>query len=151
MTKTFSESQKHGQSALQDRVYALIIVLYTQTLAEDQIADTPEHAYTKNFRRHGGSHFQRNCDLTDSHPFLSVYPFDHDSADAFAIVFETSIPDVTYRLPCCGDVFPTDIDFSSSVCANVGSVVCFLILFSVDVFHEVVDVRDRGGSSILPP
>ena len=67
VTKTFSDNQKHGQSAVQDPVYALICVLYTQTLTEDQIEDTREHAYPNNFRRHGGSHFQRNCDLTDSH------------------------------------------------------------------------------------
>ena len=46
----------------------------TQTFAEDQIEGTREHAYTKNFRRHGGSHFQRNCDLTDCHPFFVCLP-----------------------------------------------------------------------------
>ena len=41
--------------------------------------------------------------------------------------------------------------FSPSLCANVGPTVCFLVMFSADVFHETVDVRDRCGSSALPP
>ena len=44
VTLTFSDSQKHDQSAVQDPVYALINFLYTQTFAEDQIEDTREHA-----------------------------------------------------------------------------------------------------------
>ena len=69
--------------------------------------------------------------------------FDHDSAAALAVVFETSIPEATYRFPCCG--------FIVSLCACVGPVVCFLIMFPVDVLHKVVDVRDRYGNSSLPP
>ena len=60
--------------------------------------------------------------------FLSVYTFDHDSAAALAIVSETSISEATYRFPGCGDVFPVDIDFSSSLCANVGPVVAAVVI-----------------------
>ena len=94
------------KSSVQDLVYAFIDVLYTRTLAEDQNEDTREDAYSKNFRCHSSSHFQRHCDFTDCHPFLSVNTFDHDSAAALAIVFEVSIPETTYRFPCCRSVFP---------------------------------------------
>ena len=95
--------------------------------------------------------FHRNCDLTDCHPCLSVYTFDHDSAAAPAIVFVTSIPEASYRLPRCVRVFPVENNFSTSLCASVGPVICLLIMFSENVFHEVVDIRDRFGSSSLPP
>ena len=87
VTKTFSDSQKDEQSAVQDPFHALINVLYNQTLAEDQIEDTREHAYTKNFRRHGGSLGRTAILLIVTHFCMST-PFDHDSAAALAIVFE---------------------------------------------------------------
>ena len=44
-----------------------------------------------------------------------------------------------------------DINFFSSLCANVGPVICFLVLFPLDLPHEVVDDRGRRDSSSLPP
>ena len=38
-----------------------------------------------------------------------------------------------------------------SLCANVGPMEGFLIVFSVDMLRKVVDVRDRLGDSPLPP
>ena len=65
----------------------------------------------RNFLCHGSSHFQRNCDLTDCHPFLSVYPFDHDSSAALTIIFQASQkPRIAFHA-CCRSVFPLDIDF----------------------------------------
>ena len=77
-----------------------------------------------------------------------VYSIDHDSAAALVIIFETSILSLSMLLAY---VFPVEINFPSPLCAHVGPVVCFLIMFPVDVFHEVIDVRDRFGSSSLPP
>ena len=115
-----------------------------------KIEDTREHAYTKNFRYHGGTLFQWNCDFTDWHPFF-VYSLGHDSEAAPAIVFEASIPETTYRFPCSWGVFPIDINFLSSLCANVGPVACFLVLFPLDLLHEVFGDRGRRDSSSLPP
>ena len=55
-----------------------------------RVSTEAEHAHPNNFRRHCGTDFQWNCDLTDCHPFSSGYPFDHDSAAAPAIVLEAS-------------------------------------------------------------
>ena len=74
--------------------------------------------------------------------FFSVNPFDHDFAAAPAIVFEASMPETT------GSSFQK-ISIFFSLCSNVGPVVCFLIMFLVDVLHEVVDVRDRCGCTSL--
>ena len=70
VNQTLQTVRRHHQSTGQDPVKKLIDILYTQTFATDQIEKTREYAYTKNFRRHGSTHFQRNCDLTGCHPFL---------------------------------------------------------------------------------
>ena len=127
------QSKRHDQSTGKDPVYSLVDVLYTQTFAKDQIEDTREHAHLNNFRRHSRTHFQWNCDPTDCHPFFSVYTFDHDSAAAPAVVFKGSVPETTYRFPCDWGVFVL-LDYVPCRCA-----------------HEVVDVRDRCGSTSFPP
>ena len=113
---------------MQGPVDALIHVLYTQTFAEDQIEDAREHAYSKNFRRHGGTHFQKNGDLTDCHPCSSFYPFDHNSAAALAVVFEAPVPEATRRFPRRGTIFSVGIISSLSLCSNVSNVVCLLVV-----------------------
>ena len=72
---------------MQDSIDSLFDVLYTQTLAQDQIEDTCEHAHSKNCSCHDRTRFQRNCNFTNCHPIFSVDPFDHDSAAALTIVF----------------------------------------------------------------
>ena len=146
VTQTFQIAKRH-ESAMKGPVYSLIDVPYTQTFPEDQIEDTREHAHPNNFRRHSSTHFKMNFDLADCHPFLSVFSFDHDSAAALAIVFEASIPDASYRFPCCGYVFPRENNFL----LPYFPVFCFLIMFPEDVLHEVVNVRDRCGCTSLPP
>ena len=47
------------------------------------------------------------------------HPFHHDSAAAFTIVFETSIPEVTYRFPRCGIIFSVDTNVSLSLCSDI--------------------------------
>ena len=135
---------------MQDPIDSLIDVLYTQTLVEDQIKDTCEHAYPKTFHCHGRAHFQRHCDFSDCHPFFSVYSFDYYSTSATAIVFEASIPETTYRLPHCV-LTSVDDNFPPPLCAYISPMVCFLIVFLVDMVHEAVDFRDRLGNSLLPP
>ena len=74
LTQTLQTVKRHDQSTEKDSVYSLIDVLYTQISTEDQIEDTREHAYSKNFRRHCGTHFQWNCDFTDCHPYFLSTP-----------------------------------------------------------------------------
>ena len=139
-----------NQSDVQDSIDSLIDVLNTQALAEDQIEDTCEHEHTSHFRRHCRTHFQKHCKLTDCHSFFSVDPFYHNTTSACDIVFEASIPESSYRFPCCGIIFSVDINLSPSLCAYIGLVI-FFVMFSVAVLHEAVDVRDWRGHSSLPP
>ena len=47
--------------------------------------------------------------------------------------------------------FSVDINLSPSLCACTSTVVCLLVMFSVDVLHKIVDVWDWRGNSSLPP
>ena len=87
--------------SVEDSIDSVIDVLNTQAFAEDEVDDTREHTYTSNFSCHGRSRFQRDCNFTDCHPFSPVDLFDYNAAPASTIVFETSIPEAPYRLPCC--------------------------------------------------
>ena len=55
------------------------------------------------------------------------------------------------RLPCFSITTSVDNNFSLSLCTNVGPMVCFLVVFSVDVLHEVVDFRNWSGYPLFPP
>ena len=65
VTQTLETVKRHDQSTWKDPVCLLIDVLYTQTLAKDQIEDTREHALHETAMFTGFTQF-------------SVYPFDHD-------------------------------------------------------------------------
>ena len=82
---------------MQDSIDSLIDVLYTPTLAQDQIEDTCEHAHSKNFSCHDRTRFQRNCNFTDCHPIFSVDSFDHDSAAALFIETPSQKPKTMVR------------------------------------------------------
>ena len=55
-------------------VSSMIIVLDTHAFAKNQVEDTRWHAHTNIFSCHGRTHFQRQCNFTDCHPFFSVNP-----------------------------------------------------------------------------
>ena len=82
-----------NRSVIEDSIDSVIDVLNTQAFAKDQIDSTREYAHTSSFSCHGRSHFLKDCNFTDCHPFFPVDPFDHISATVSAIVFETSIPE----------------------------------------------------------
>ena len=108
-------------------VSSMIDVLDTHAFAKNQVEDTRQHA-RNNFSCHGRTHFQRQCNFTDRHPCFSVDPFDHNAASASAVVFEASVPDASYRFPCCGiisfvdDYFPPSFHFSVFLKAQGGIV-----------------------------
>ena len=75
--------------------------------------------------------------------------FDYNTTSASAIVFEASIPEASYCLPCCGVISFVNDYFSPFLHANVSPVICFLTVCSVDMFHETV--RDPLGDFPSPP
>ena len=117
----------------------------TQAFTEDQSADTC------NLGRYSRTHFQRDCNFTDRHLFFSVNHFDRHTASTAAIVFETAVPKSFHRLPRLGVISSVKDNFSMSLCANVGPVTSFLIMFSIDMLHEAVNVRNRFGDIPFPP
>ena len=133
-------------SVVQDSVDSLIDGVNTQAFAEDQIEDTGQHAHTSNFCCHGRAPTFRGVEI-----FYWFDPFDHNITFVPAIAFKASIPEASYRLPCCGILSSVDDYFPSSLRANVGPVVCFLVVFPVDMVYEAVNIRDRLGDSPLPP
>ena len=101
-----------------------------------QIRD-PEHAtklelsrlYTADWERYG----RRN---KDAHKISESQP-----------QTRSSINERTH----CGLTTSVDDIFPPPVCAFISPMVCFLIMFPVDMVHEAVDIRDRLGNSLPPP
>ena len=91
--------------------------------------------------------FHRDCMVANRHPFSPVDPFDHRTTSTSVIVIEAAIPVTFHRFPRLGIVTSVKDNFPSSLCANVGPVVSFLIVLSVDMFHEVVNPRNWDGQS----
>ena len=130
---------------------AQIDVFDTRAFAENQVDDTCEHARACNLGCHSRTHFQRKRKFTHRHPFFSVNSFDHHTTSTSAIVLETAVPKSFHHLPRLGVISSVDHNFSLSLCANVGPVFSFLIVFSMDMFHEAVNVRNRFGDILFPP
>ena len=114
MTKTLCIVKIHikTQSVAQDSIDTLIDVLNTQVFAEDQIEDTRGHVHISILDCHSRIYFQRNSNFIDCHSSFPVDPFDHNSTSASVILFEASIPEVSYRLPYCGVISSLDVYFS---------------------------------------
>ena len=119
-----------------------------QASAENQIKDTREHAHTSNLGRHSRAHFQAVCNLTNRHTCFPVDNFDDHTTSAFAIVFEAAVPIAFHRLPCPRIITSVKDNFPLSLWSNVGPVVSFLNVFSVDMFHETVNVRRPSLSTM---
>ena len=83
--------------------------------------------------------------------YFSVNHFDRHTASTAAIVFETAVPKSFHRLPRLGVISSVKDNFSMSLCASVGPVTSFLIMFSRDMLHEAVKVRNLFGDIPFPP
>ena len=110
-------------SVVEYSVDAQIDVLDTQPFTGNQIDDTCEHVHACNLGCHSRTHFQRDCNFTDCH--------DHHTTSTFALVFEASIPITFHRLPRLRILTSVKDYFPLSLCADVGPVVGFRIVFSL--------------------
>ena len=108
-----------------------IDVFDTQAFTEDQINDTCEYAHACSLSRHSRTHFQMDCNFTDSHRSFPVDSFDYHTASTFAVVFRAAIPKAFHRLPRRGVISSVKIYFPPSLRSNVSPVVSFLTVFSV--------------------
>ena len=124
-------------------MHRLIDFFDTQAFTEDQIKDSREHAHTSNLGCHSRANFQRIALLlmvthfslstpliTIPHPLLPVF-----------LKLPSQNPFTAFRV---SELSRLSRNFSLSLCADVGQVVSFLIVFSVDNFHEVLSMFEIG-------
>ena len=128
----------HDQPTRWDLVYSLIDDLYTD--------------FCKRLdRRHSWASFSQELPLSWRHTLSMELRFHWltpifclQSGSRFRSRFPSQKARTTFHVV-------GDINFFSSLCANVGPVACFLVLFPLDLLHEVFGDRGRRDSSSLPP
>ena len=95
---------------------------------------------THHFGCHGQTNAQRHCDVFDCDPFVLVHAFDNNSAAAATVVLGAAIPEGSHRFPSFSITLLVNNNVPLSFCPQVRQMISFLVMFSEDMFNELVDV-----------
>ena len=87
----------------------------------------------------------------DRDPLVPVHAFDNNSTAASTVVLGAAIPEALHRLPSFRITTLVNFNVPLSFCTLVRQMISFLVVFSEDVFHVTVDLRDRKCDLFFPP
>ena len=118
----------------------MINILHTEIFVQDKVEDARKDTDTHHFGSHCRTNAQGYRDCADCDPLVSINTFDNDSTTTSTNDLGAAIPEATHRLALFRIFSFVNNSCSLSFCSQVRAEISFLVMFSEDVLHVIVDL-----------
>ena len=136
---------------LDNCVNTLVNRFHTEVFSQHEVQDASKDTDTHHFGRHGRPYPQRYRNFADCDPFVCGSTLDDNSTVTSTDDLGAAIPEASHRFPSFIIFTFVNDNLSLSLCTPVRPVISFLIVFSEDVLHIIIDLRDNKCDFSVPP